>query len=100
LAAFAAAYRRMLLSHPRAVPLVATHPVDAELGLRLLAPLVEQFGAAGIGQRDATTAIQSVGVFVLGHALAQVPDSGPYYDEWFETGLAAMITGFTSRLGS
>jgi TetR/AcrR family tetracycline transcriptional repressor len=109
---FAAAYRRMLLGHPNAVPLLATHPVDVELGLELLAGLLDRFAAAGIPLQDATTAIQSVGVYVLGHALAQVgtppgateqaapADAGvvEFYDQWFESGLLAMVTGFDHRL--
>ncbi|MFI6602698.1 TetR/AcrR family transcriptional regulator [Nonomuraea sp. NPDC050536] len=98
---FAAAYRRMLLAHPRAVPLLATHPVDVELGMRLVSGLLDQFAAAGVTREEGLTAVQSVGVYVLGHALAQVGPHGPtapteFYDTWFDTGLRAMITGFSA----
>ena len=59
-------------------------------------------------------AIQSVGVYTIGHALAQTggdpaadtddepaigEDSGSsaYYDEWFHVGLDAMVTGLAPR---
>ncbi|SDI97269.1 regulatory protein, tetR family [Nonomuraea jiangxiensis] len=111
LAAFGVSYRQVLLAHPNAVPLLATHPVDVELGLRLLTELLSAFEAGGVAQADALTAVQSVGVYVLGHALAQVgtppgadpapaaPEE-PFYDEWFMAGLLAMVTGFEQRLAS
>ncbi|MFG1681716.1 TetR/AcrR family transcriptional regulator [Nonomuraea sp. NPDC049269] len=113
LARFAGAYRRMLLGHPHAVPLLATHPVDIDLGLELLAGLLDRFEAAGIPRQDALTAIQSIAVYVLGHALAQVgtpPGSTDapqpngtavvaFYDQWFEAGMRAMVSGFEGRLG-
>ncbi|GAA4974436.1 hypothetical protein GCM10023334_100280 [Nonomuraea thailandensis] len=106
LTGFGAAYRRMLLAHPRAVPLLATHPVDVDLGLELLTGLLSRFEAAGIASRDALTAVQSVGVYVLGHALAQVGAGGEthdeaaiaFYDQWFDSGLIAMVTGFERQL--
>jgi TetR/AcrR family transcriptional regulator, tetracycline repressor protein len=106
LRAFALGYRAMLLRHPHAVPLLATQPVDVDTGMALAAPVLDRSRAAGIGQDDAVTALQSVTVFVLGHALAQVgtppgaedpPPAAPadYYDRWFAAGLNAMIEGFT-----
>ncbi|MFF5204410.1 TetR/AcrR family transcriptional regulator [Streptosporangium sp. NPDC000396] len=109
---FASAYRRTLLAHPHAVPLLATHPVDIDTGLSLMTPLLERFADAGVDRADALTAIQSVGVYVLGHALAQVgtppgapapehsPEAAAYYDGWFEAGLHAMVSGFEHRLGA
>jgi hypothetical protein len=106
----------MLLRHPRAVPLLATHPVDQALGLALLRPVLDGFDAAGESREDALTVVQSVGVFVLGHALAQVgappgsdasgplgeaPVSDPdpaYYDAWLDAGLRAMVRGFEESL--
>jgi AcrR family transcriptional regulator len=110
LTGFGRAYRRMLLAHPHAVPLLAVHPVDVDLGLELLTGLLSCFESAGIPAQDALTAVQSVGVFVLGHALAQVgaPPGGAaaaqdeaarrFYDEWFDSGLLAMVTGFERQL--
>jgi TetR/AcrR family tetracycline transcriptional repressor len=95
---FANAYRRMLLAHPRAAPLLATHPVDVDIALIMLAEALDQFAAAHIRQEDALMIFQSVGAFVLGHALAQTgaeqPADDPYYDQWFTTGLHAMVAGF------
>ncbi|MFB4283493.1 MULTISPECIES: TetR/AcrR family transcriptional regulator [unclassified Nonomuraea] len=107
LTGFGVAYRRMLLAHPHAVPLLATHPVDVDLGLELLTGLLSRFEAAGIAARDALTAVQSVGVYVLGHALAQVgtppaeqhdESARAFYDQWFDSGLLAMVTGFERQL--
>ncbi|NRQ30757.1 serine hydrolase [Nonomuraea sp. NN258] len=111
LMAFGASYRRVLLAHPNAVPLLATHPVDVDLGLRLLTGLLTRFEAGGVAQSDALTAVQSVGVYVLGHALAQVgttpgttpgtaqePAAAAFYDQWFDAGLLAMVTGFERQL--
>ena len=101
----------MLLEHPRAVPLLATHPVDADTGTALLGPVLQRFGDAGIDQQDALVAVQSVVVYVLGHALAQVgaptgppPEpvvgAGGYYDLWFAAGLEAMVRGFSDVLAT
>ena len=110
LTGFGLAYRRMLLAHPHAVPLLAVRPVDIDLGLELLTGLLSRFEAAGIATQDALTAVQSVGVFVLGHALAQVGTppggtpavqdeaAGRFYDQWFDSGLLAMVTGFERQL--
>ena len=106
---FGSSYRRTLLAHPRAVPLLATQPADIQIGLMLMSAVLERFAAVGISRADAITAVQSVGVFVLGHALAQVgspsgeddsgaaPSTVDFYDEWFETGLTAMVRGFEYR---
>ncbi|MFC4013326.1 TetR family transcriptional regulator [Nonomuraea purpurea] len=106
LAGFAVAYRRVLLAHPQAVPLLATHPVDVDLGIELLTELLTRFEAVGIARCEAITAVQSVTVYVLGHALAQVgtpPAPGDeaaaaFFDQWFDTGLSAMVTGFEHKL--
>ncbi|MER8188440.1 TetR/AcrR family transcriptional regulator C-terminal domain-containing protein [Kitasatospora sp. NPDC094015] len=111
LTAFAVAYRRMLLEHPNAVPLLATHPVSPDTAVPALAALLERFTAAGVPEDEALIRIQSVGVFTLGHALAQVGsggstedhDTGPaapdptsldYYQRWFDAGLQALVAGF------
>jgi TetR/AcrR family tetracycline transcriptional repressor len=102
----AAAYRSMLLAHPHAVPLLAVHPVDVETGLGLMSGVLARFAAAGIDQDQALTVVQTVVVFTLGHALAEVgvpPGSAPtahspadraYYERWFAGGLDALVRGF------
>ena len=107
---FGTAYRRMLLDHPRAVPLLATHPIDVDTGFALIGGVLDRFATAKVSQADALTAVQSVTVFVLGHALAQVgtpsgtagaepetPEAADFYQRWFTEGLTAMVTGFTAR---
>ena len=109
---FATAYRRMLLDHPNAVPLLATHPVDIDTGLAMLADLLDSFRAADIPQTDALTVLQSAVVFTLGHALTQVgtppgadtateaadAETERFYQDWYTTALDAMIAGFQSQL--
>ncbi|NUR87784.1 MAG: TetR/AcrR family transcriptional regulator, partial [Nonomuraea sp.] len=107
LTAFGVTYRRFLLDHPRAVPLLATHPVDVKLGTDVLAGLLDRFEAAGVAPGDTVNAVQSVAVYVLGHALAQVGSSAEtheaaalaFYDQWFEAGLRALVTGFIQLHG-
>lgn len=102
---FALAYRDMLLGHPNAVPLLATHPVDVDATVALLGGVLDRFAVAGVGREPALMVVQSVGVYVLGHALAQVgappvpvdPVALDYYDRWFATGLDAIIAGFGQR---
>ncbi|MEV7004910.1 TetR family transcriptional regulator [Streptosporangium sp. NPDC051022] len=105
LAGFGHRYRDVLLGHPAAVPLLATHPVSPATAEALLTPILETVDHAGVTVERIQFAFQSVAVFVLGHALAQVgtpPGDGPatrsastsYYDAWFEAGLSALRRGF------
>jgi TetR/AcrR family transcriptional regulator, tetracycline repressor protein len=104
--AFADGYRAVLLDHPRAVPLMATHPVTVDTGLALMAGVLGRFEAAGIGREQALTVVQSVTVFTLGHALAQVGADGElppaeaagYYDTWYDEAVEALLDGFARRL--
>jgi AcrR family transcriptional regulator len=106
LTGLAVTYRRFLLAHPRAVPLLATHPVDVKLGTELLTGLFERFESCGVAAGDALNAVQSVAVYVLGHALAQVGATAEthdaaaldFYDQWFDAGLLAMVSGFERQL--
>ncbi|MET8335335.1 hypothetical protein [Streptosporangium canum] len=96
-----------------AVPLLATYPADIGTALPLLADILDRFAAAGIEQDHALITIQSVGVYVLGHALAQVdtppgsdnaeppPDRAAldHYERWFTTGLQAIVAGFQQQHG-
>ncbi len=106
LESFGRRYRQVLLAHPAAVPLLATHPVSPEIAEQLLGAILTpvDLDADDLGQVH--FAFQSVAVFTLGHALAQVgtPPSGTspqeagddYYDAWFDAGLAALRRGFGS----
>ncbi|MFF7636083.1 TetR/AcrR family transcriptional regulator [Kitasatospora sp. NPDC008050] len=106
---FALGYRRMLLAHPRAVPLLATHPVDPTIGHAMTAPALARLRAAGIPDQDGLAAVQSVGCFLTGQALAQVgappgvrrPPAhagAECYEHWFTIGLEAMLGGFQQQL--
>ncbi|MEW9529875.1 TetR/AcrR family transcriptional regulator [Microbispora sp. NPDC049125] len=109
LAGFGRRYREVLLLHPAAVPLLATHPVSPEVAEHLLGRILAAVELGGaVTLERVQLGFQSVAVFVLGHALAQVgtPPGGDaaqsaspaYYDEWFETGLAALCHGFAATL--
>ncbi len=100
---FATNYRNVLRMHPGAVPLVATHSVSAEVSEALALPLIASMEKSD-NQEWALFVIQSIAVFVIGHALAEVgnwpdPPTAPlsYYDEWFEIGLSALINGFEQQ---
>ncbi|MEV0838356.1 helix-turn-helix domain-containing protein [Actinocatenispora sera] len=103
---FGTRYRQVLLAHPRAVPLLATHPVDPDTATTIGAGLFDAAHDADVDADAAQLAVQSVAVFVLGHALAQVgippgtdaPPPAPtdYYDRWFTAGLTALVHGFTT----
>lgn len=136
---FAEQYRAVLLRHPRAVPLLATHPVTLDAGLALISPVLHRCETAGMTRDQAVIVIQSVTVYTLGHALAQVgtppegeappspstatpasprtaspaattsttgapgtgtrtTDASGYYQQWYESGLDAMLEGFHIRL--
>jgi AcrR family transcriptional regulator len=105
LRAFGTGMRAALLAHPGLLPLVSTRPVTPERAENLGEPLLGALTATGLSRRQAEFAVQSVAVFVMGHAMAQsgstpgaagVPNRSAaeaYYDEWFDLGLTALITG-------
>lgn len=101
---FAAKYRDVLRKHPGVTPLVAIHSVSAEAGAKLAVPLIAAMEQSTINREQSLFVIQSVAVFVIGHALAEVgnwpdPPTAPpeYYDQWFEAGISALIHGFKQQ---
>lgn len=103
LRALGVAMRAALQAHPRAVPIVATRPLDPEAGRRFIGPVLGPLLAGGFAEATAFLAIQSVAAFVIGHALAEAgageevapddPQDRSYYDRWFDLGLNALIRG-------
>ncbi|WP_442601432.1 TetR/AcrR family transcriptional regulator [Paenibacillus sp. KN14-4R] len=98
---FATNYREILRAHPGIVSLVATHSVSEEVSRKLAMPLIVAMEKTTANEEQVLFVIQSIAVFVIGHALAEVgnwpePPTAPvhYYDQWFETGITAMINGF------
>jgi len=64
-------------------------------------PLIAAMESTTASPEEVLIVIQSIAVFVIGHALAEVgnwpePPTAPtsYYDQWFETGITALINGF------
>ncbi|MDQ0177772.1 TetR/AcrR family transcriptional regulator C-terminal domain-containing protein [Bacillus chungangensis] len=103
----AANFRATLRKHPGVVPLIAIQPVSDEVAFQLSAPILAAMKEMNIEQEKALFVIQSISVFVIGHALAEVgnlpdPPTAPqaYYDEWFEMGLNALISGFQLQFDS
>ncbi|MEZ4597929.1 MAG: helix-turn-helix domain-containing protein [Chloroflexota bacterium] len=102
--------RGTLREHPGVVPIVATHPVSRDVGMRLLGPVVAAM-SADVDVAEAARAVQSVAVFVIGHVLAEVggPAEGEdalparaddaTFDAWFDAGLDALVRGFVERAG-
>jgi len=98
---FASNFRAILRTHPGVVPLVATRSVSEETNARLAMPLIAAMESTTASPEEVLIVIQSIAVFVIGHALAEVgnwpePPTAPlsYYDQWFETGIHALINGF------
>lgn len=101
--AFSMTYREILRRHPGAVPLVATNPVSVDKGAELVKPLLSVIKKE-ITEEQALQMIQSIAVFINGHALAEVGNwpepptaSQSYYNQWFETGITALIIGFKKQ---
>ncbi len=100
---FAKMLRKGLKDDPGAVSLVAIHsPTNS---LELVAPLIAIMEKSGITTQQALYSLQSVAVFVTGHALAEFgdlpkPPPAPqsYYDAWFEFGKDALIRGIEQHL--
>ncbi|MCJ7841061.1 TetR family transcriptional regulator [Lederbergia sp. NSJ-179] len=98
---FATKYKEVLKMHPGVVPRVAIHPVSTKASSDLSAPLLKTMEEANVDHEQALFIFQSIAIFVIGHTLAEVgnwpdPPTAPqsYYDQWFETGISALINGF------
>lgn len=101
---FADRYRNVLRSNPGVVPLAATNHVSVEVSIILAQPLLQALEQTTASEQEKLFIIQSIAVFVIGHALAEVgnwPDpptaEASYYDQWFETGKSALIYGFAKQ---
>ncbi len=101
---FSNKYRDVLRTHPGAISFVATHPVSAETGAELIYPLMTSMKKTKMTETQALHFIQSLAVFINGHALAEIgnwpePPTAPqsYYDQWFVNGIKALILGFENQ---
>lgn len=72
LRAMARAFRRVLLAHPRAVPVFAARPAVTHASLRHVEAALALLRDAGLGARDSVSAFQVLVTFIVGHALAEV----------------------------
>jgi len=72
LEALARAWRQAWKRHPRALPLVATRPVQGPQGLRFAEAVLEALARAGIRGLEALYGLSSLAAFLVGHALLDV----------------------------
>ena len=116
---FASSYRGALLKHPALLPLVATRPIRSATALQLLQTGAHVLVASGFTPARAQQMLNVVGMFVTGHALAEVgrppassggedqqesreaaellsdrESSGRRYQDIFDVGVAGLIAGF------
>jgi AcrR family transcriptional regulator len=107
LAGLARALRKLLLAHPKVVPLFATRPVRAPEALEPIARTMMALVQAGFSARDAEKSIISVGVFTIGCVLAETQGAASDHPESprqpgqaeFRFGLDALITGIAVNQG-
>ena len=66
----ARAFRDALLAHPRALPLIAGRPLQTEVSLRPAELLLGTLSEAGLAYPAALAAVNSIGHYVIGAALA------------------------------
>jgi AcrR family transcriptional regulator len=122
--------RRAFLRHPRALPLIGTHPVSVRRLAPSLEALLSEAKEAGIALDRALDAVACIAVYVIGHALAQVGEpfggteaevpseagiDGAAYpllraalsafedydpDRQFDLGLESMVDGLIARFAS
>jgi AcrR family transcriptional regulator len=77
-------YRRVLLAHPNALPIVSTQPVLTPAGLRVVEVACRPLVAAGFRPTDALALVNDVAALVIGSVLVQAgvtPGTEPISDE-------------------
>ena len=93
-------FRTLLAAHPRALPLMATRAAATAAALTQVEALVGGFEAAGFGEEEAVFAMQTVFVFVVGHAMFHLSDR-PDTDEAraeFAWGIETLVAGLAARV--
>jgi TetR/AcrR family transcriptional regulator, tetracycline repressor protein len=71
-ASFMRGFRRTLLTHPHAVPIVGTRPVVTPVMLDLLERVLGLLTEVGLPPASAVDLMNSLAAFTIGHALAEV----------------------------
>jgi AcrR family transcriptional regulator len=66
--------RRVLLSHPNALPIIATRVAVTTGSLHHLEAMLDVLREAGFGPRDAINVVQVTIAFVVGHTMASTAD--------------------------
>lgn len=100
LRAFPLQLRSVLYEHPGVASVIASRPISPSLAEELQPMLGQLSTELGWSAQQLEFGIQSIYVFVAGHALAEHGDppavptaSRQYYDDWFEFGLGALLKG-------
>lgn len=73
--AYSLSFRRALLRHPNAAPLVAMRPVTGESTIQLVETALQELGHLGFAPTDARKFLNVTVGFIVGHALAEVGTS-------------------------
>lgn len=73
------AFRRRLLQHPRAVPIVGSRPFRTPQLLQLIEQMLERLATAGLAGKDAMQLIDCLSGFTIGKVLAET--SGMFEDD-------------------
>jgi TetR/AcrR family transcriptional regulator, tetracycline repressor protein len=98
LEAMAREFRRVLASHPRAIPLFV-RPAATSGAFTALAQVIDLLAAAGFTSTDALRAFQALLAFVVGQAMWQyTPEGERAVDDEFDFGLEIMLLGLEAKL--
>lgn len=74
---FARGYRRVLLAHPRVLPLVSTRPIRSSEALGEFFQALSGLVGEGFAPRSAYFALQAVAMLVIGMAMAEAGEPAP-----------------------
>jgi AcrR family transcriptional regulator len=102
LGGLARALRAALLAHPNVVPLFTSRAVRAPEALGTLERVRTAMRQAGFSDGDIETAVYSVGMFTIGHAIFEVSNAdegerGPRRETTFRFGLEALLDGAAAK---
>ena len=101
LGGMARSLRAVMLRHPHVVALFATRPVNAPEAVETIAAVRDALVAAGFAADHADKAVVAIGIFTVGHALAEANGRAPTHERSprpagpaeFRFGLTALLDG-------
>jgi TetR/AcrR family tetracycline transcriptional repressor len=99
LGGMARSLRAAMLRHPHVAALFATRPVNAPEAVEKIAYVHDALVAAGFAAADADKAVVEIGIFTVGHALAEAHGRAPTDERSHKTaGPAEFRFGLTALL--